>query len=114
MDQSPRKPRETIPGLARSTVNTALFFLHIRAEEQQRGAVEPVLDPRQITRVVMVGAVGTAAPSDDVAATIEHGKGMAVLERAQGGALGKRCSLLCKTAEPHPRQPSLRPAWSSS
>jgi len=35
----------------------------------------------------MVGAVGTAAPSDDVAATIEHGKGMAVLERAQAALL---------------------------
>ena len=31
----------------------------------------------------MADAVGTAAPSDDVAATIGHGKGMAVLERAQ-------------------------------
>src|SRR5882762_3208293 len=43
-----------------------------------------MLDPRRITRV---GAVGTAAPSDDVAATIEHGKGMAVLERAQAALL---------------------------
>jgi hypothetical protein len=51
-----------------------VVFLHIRAEEQQRGAVEPVLDPRQITRVVMVGAVGTAAPSDDVAATMNTAK----------------------------------------
>src|ERR1700680_1421573 len=62
-----------------------VVFLHIRAEEQQRGAVEPVLDPRQITRVVMVGAVGS--PSDDVAATIEPRKGMAVLERAQAALL---------------------------
>ena len=64
-----------------------VVFLHIRAEEQQGGAVEPELEPRQITRVVMVDAVGTAAPSDYVAATIEHGKGMAVLERAQAALL---------------------------
>ena len=87
MDQFAAQAAGNHAGVVQVDGQYRVVFLHIRAEEQQRGAVEPVLDPRQITRVVMVGAVGTAAPSDDVAATIEHGKGMAVLERAQAALL---------------------------
>jgi hypothetical protein len=61
----------------------------------------------------MVDAIGTAAPSDDFAATIEHGKEMAVLERAQT-ALLERDVRFDVNGKASPHQPSLRPAWSGS
>jgi hypothetical protein len=47
--------------------------LHIRAEEQQRGAVEPELEPRQITRVDG-RCRRNCRSSDDFAATIDTAK----------------------------------------
>ena len=113
MDQFAAQASGNHAGVVQVDGQCRVVFLHIRAEEQQRGAVEPVLDPRQITRVVMVGAVGTAAPSDDVAAMIEHGKGMAVLERAQAALLERDVCFDVKRRSLTP-PPALAEAWSSS
>jgi len=53
-----------------------VVFLHIRAEEEKRRAIQPQLELRQETRVVEVDAVGVAFARNDIAAVIKQGKGI--------------------------------------
>ena len=48
-----------------------VVFLHVRAEQEERGAIQPQLELRQETRVVEIDAVGIAYARDDIAAVIK-------------------------------------------
>src|SRR5262245_51488070 len=64
-----------------------VVLLHVGAEKQQRGSVEAELEPRQISGVVVIDAVGTPRRGDDVAAPIKYREGEAVLEGANAPLL---------------------------
>ena len=61
--------------------------MHIRAEQQERRAIQPQLELRQETRVVEIDAVGIALARNDIAAVIKQGKGIAGLECARPALL---------------------------
>jgi hypothetical protein len=48
-----------------------VVFLHVRAEQEERGAIQPQLELRQETRVVEIDAVGIAFARDDIAAVVK-------------------------------------------
>ena len=69
-------------GLVRSTVSSELSS---RTFEPSSSGCMPLMQqfqPRQIARVGMKHAVGPAGGGADVAMAVEHGEGIAMLERA--------------------------------
>ena len=62
------------------------------AQQQRLGAVDHQLEVREIARVAVEQAVGSAARGADVAVAVEHGEGVVVLERAPRprGRAGRR------------------------
>ena len=76
-------------GLVRSTVSAALSSWIDRSQQQRALAFEPQLEPRQVAGILEEQAFGTIGHGAAVAMGVEHGKGVAGLQRSQG-ALNQR------------------------
>ena len=57
--------------------------MHIRAEKQERGAVQAELQLGQIPCIVEVDAVGTTDSWDDITTPVEEGESITGFERAR-------------------------------
>jgi hypothetical protein len=84
MDQFSAQPAGGNARVGQIHPQNGIVLLHVRAEEQKGSAVQAKLEPRQIAGVVMIK---TVRRGDDVTAAVEHGEGVAVLERAQSPLL---------------------------
>ena len=59
-----------------------IVVAQIGAEQQRLEIVEHELEPREVARIVVEQAIGTAGGRADVAVAVEHDEGVVVLERA--------------------------------
>ena len=90
MDQLAAQPRPVVAtqlGVRQIHGQYGVVFLHIGAEEQQRGAVQPQFELRQEPRVMQIDAVGVAGPGDDIATRVEQSEGIARFEGARPALL---------------------------
>ena len=87
MDQLAPQPDRTQTGVGEVDPQNRVVLLHIRAQQQQRSAVQAQFQPREIPCVVMVDAVGTAISRGYVATTVEYRECVTVLEGAQAPLL---------------------------
>src|SRR5512142_250517 len=60
------------------------------AQQQRLSAVEQHFQVREIARVAIENAVGSAGRRPDVCMTVEHGEAIALLERAARPSRGSR------------------------